>query len=282
MVFFIKAASYLPFWFLYLISDLLAFGMQHFYRKEVVLSNLTNAFPDKSPSEIQSITKAFYKNLADIIVETIKGLSISEKVLKKRVHFKNMELINDYHESQQSVLVIAAHQCNWEWLLLGGCLQMPFPIDGIYAPLKNPTMDKLMLEMRSRFGGKPINKRNALIEIMKRSKVLKALAIVADQVPGKNTEKYWTSFLNQDTAFFTGAEQLARWLKYPVIFLHVERRKRGHYEVTFRKLAEPPYDASNMNVLPGYVKEAENMIKARPHEWLWSHKRWKYKKSVYD
>jgi len=55
------------------------------------------------------------------------------------------------------------------------------------------------------------------------------------------------------------------------------RRRRGHYEVEFRKLGEPPYEKdSDQRMLERYIGELEQMIREAPSDWLWSHNRWKY------
>jgi len=282
MIFF-KLLSYLPFSVLYILSDALAFTAYRIirYRKKVVLMNLRNSFPDAPENEIIKIAKDFYRNLADIIVETMKALSISPEELKKRVHFRNVEIVQAYYDNKQSIIVMATHTGNWEWMLLSGCLQLPYPIDGVYAPLANTFYEKLMYQLRSRFGSMPIPRPDILKELSKRSKLLRATGLVADQTPTKNAEKHWVKFLNQDTAFLKGTDMLAKMTKYPVIFLSLRRIKRGYYEVSIEKIAEPPYEKNSTHILDTYIQKSEHLIRENPAAWLWSHRRWKLKKSVY-
>ena len=278
-----RVLSKLPLCLLYLLSDLLYLVVYYLvpYRKGIVFNNLRNSFPDKQPAEITRIAKSCYKNLSDITVEAIKAISISPEDLKKRVDFKDQDILEDYARKQQSVILMTTHQCNWEWLLLAGCLKLPFPLDAVYKPLHNQKADVLMLEMRSRFGGNPIPLKNIIVEMMKRKKIARGFAIVADQTPLRDEEKYWTRFLNRDTAFAVGAEKIARFTKYPVIFVAMERVKRGYYQVSLQRLAQPPYANEGYPIIERYAREAERQILAHPGDWLWSYKKWKYKKSVY-
>jgi len=252
------------------------------YRRETILSNLKNSFPEKSDQELRSMLKGIYRNLSDLVVESLKAISISENELSKRVTFKNIELLENRLSHDESVIMIAIHQCNWEWVLLAGCLKLPYPIDALYLPLKNKTVDKLMFDTRSRFGGRPISVHNALVEVMKRKKNLRAFGMLADQVPPKASDKYWTTFLNQPTAFLLGTEQLPKLIKGAAVFLGIRRVKRGYYQVDLQLIAEPPYQGMPPHhIIETYKKMAEKLILENPTDWLWSHRRWKYKKPVY-
>lgn len=281
---FIRLFSYLPFWFIYLFSDVLSFVAFRIirYRKKVVFENLQRSFPERSSTEILSIAKEFYKNLSDIIVETAKELTISKKEIVKRVSFRNTEELEEYFRNRQSVLLVTIHQGNWEWLLLAGCIRFNIPVDAVYMPLSNKNFEKLMFNARSRFGGNPIHIDDTIKEIARRSKVTRAFALLADQVPAKNASKYWTTFLNQETPFLLGPEQLARFTKYPVFYIKMNRRKRGYYEVNIEKIASPPYSKEGNPILKQFVERSEQAIVESPSEWLWSHRRWKYKKPLYD
>ncbi|MEM7548046.1 MAG: lysophospholipid acyltransferase family protein [Bacteroidota bacterium] len=284
MIFFLKLLSRLPLSVLYILSDVLAWWARVIfkYRRETVFENLKKSFPDKSEEEIKKIAKGFYTNLSDLVVETLKAISIDKNDLASRVQFNNIEMLQDYLQTKQSVIMIAIHQCNWEWMLLAGCIKLPFPIDAVYLKLNNPNMEKLMFETRSRFGGNPIPTTNALMEIMKRNRSTRAFAMLADQVPHKSVDKYWSTFLNQDTAFQLGTEQLPKLTKDPIIFMSMKRVKRGFYEVDMIKIAEPPYaKGRDFYIIESYKEVAEQLVKDHPTDWLWSHRRWKYKKPLY-
>lgn len=276
----IKLLSRLPLGVLYAFADIL-FVLVYYvagYRKTVVYNNLTNSFPEKSEAEIKAIAKAFYKRFTQYIVETLKSITISEKELLKRVKFTNVPDVQPYADAHQSIVVIASHQFNWEWALQVGCLVLPFPVDAVYQKLSNKSFDRLMVETRGRFNGKPIEKSRVLREIIKSKDRLRALGIVADQSPRPHSPKYWTNFLNQETAFFLGPEQIAKAAKYPAFFFKVERPKKGHYTVELVKLAEPPYEKEGHSILENYARETEKLIQSDPAGYMWSHRRWKLKK----
>ena len=252
------------------------------YRRETVYQNLKNSFPGYREAELRAVEKQVYKNFLDVAVETIKAIDIDAAELIERVHITNPELIEEHIKKGQSVIVLAAHQCNWEWLLLAACQQLSLPFDVVYKPLHNKKINELIFTIRARFGALPIAHHNAVIEIMKRRKTVRGFAMVADQTPLRREEKYWTTWLNQDTAFAVGAAKIAKITKYPVLFVGMKRIKRGYYEAFFKKLGVPPYDSDGYAIIEHYVRETERQIKEAPADWLWTHRKWKYKKPLYS
>jgi Kdo2-lipid IVA lauroyltransferase/acyltransferase len=274
---FFRFIAQLPLAFLYVISDFLFFLTYHVvkYRRALVRKNLSNAFPERAPKEISTIEKEFYHNLGDYTVETLKLLTIKKDELGHRVIFKNLEMLEKYALSNQSVLILASHQFNWEWLLASGNFSLPIPIDFVYQPIENKIVDQFLLSCRTRFGAHPIKRNELAREIVKRKNVLRGVAIISDQYPGqKRDKKHLTTFLHQETAFFYGTHQLASLTQYPVIYAEMRKVKRGYYEVSFVPLAEPPYEKDN-EIIERYVNAAEKVIRDYPSGWLWSHNRWK-------
>lgn len=283
-MFLLKLLSYLPMSWLYAIGDSLYFVAYHIlgYRKAVVMNNMRNAFPDKPEKEIKLLAKEFYRRFGEFIVETLKAFTISQKELSKRVKFINVPDVQHHADNNQSIVVIASHQFNWEWALLTGCIVLPFPVDAVYQRLSNKSFDKLLLDTRSRFGGKPIEKSKVLREVIKTKDRLRALGIVADQSPRKKSPKHWTQFLNQDTAFFLGSEQIAKIGKFPCYYFNVVRQGRGYYAVELVHLCSPPYDKQGHEIIEAYAKATEDSIQKDPSGYLWTHKRWKLKRDKND
>ena len=278
MVFLLKAVSRLPLGFLYFISDLLAWvaGTLFKYRREVVLQNLENSFPEKTSSEITQIASDFYHSLADLIVETVKAISIPRSNLGKRVTFQNPELPESYIKRNQRFIVLTLHLGNWEWMSLASGIHFNFLFHPLYLPLTNKAMDQLILQTRSRFGAEPLSSFKELIKAMKYDERFSAGAILADQTPPASATKFWSQFLHQDTAFLPGLEKLPKFLNCPVLFMWSKRTSRGHYEVRFEKIGEPPYEESSDSIMSNYIRIAERVIHVSPEQWLWSHRRWKY------
>lgn len=242
----------------------------------MVWKNLRNSFPEKSDADLKSIEKKFYKNLCDYAVETLKLVTIRKEELAKRMVYEPSPEIDSYKDKNQSVLVLAAHQFNWEWLVAASDFSLPMPNDFVYQPQNNKFFNHFSLVGRTRFGSYPIKRDEVARELIKRKDMLRTLAIVADQYPGyKKDKKFEATFLNQDTVFFYGANQMAIMTQYPVFFAQIKKIKRGYYKVSLLEIATPPYEKQSDVPIRNYIQEVERLIQQHPSNWLWSHNRWK-------
>lgn len=251
-------------------------------KRNVIFSNMQNSFPDMPLADVESLAKLNFKRLVYVVVEAIKTGTLTEGDIRQRVTLRNPEVIEQFAKNNQSVLMLAAHHCNWEWMLAGCSLGLSFPIDVVYKPLHDLAVDEHMKKSRSRFNARPIPNKNALIEIMQRRKEVRGFAMVADQSPVRKEEKYWTDFLNQDSSFAVGAQKIAKLTKYPVVFVGMKRLSLGHYEVFFEELGQAPYNKEGYDITEKYARFLEKMILEAPEDWMWSNRKWKRKRGVYD
>ncbi|HRG08241.1 MAG TPA: lysophospholipid acyltransferase family protein [Cyclobacteriaceae bacterium] len=281
VMFFLKLLSRIPLPILYWFSDFLFFMSYRVvgYRRKLVKKNLKNSFPEKSKAELKSIEKEFYKNLCDYAVETLKLLTISETELRKRMEFTNLPTVRAILDTQTSIIMFASHQFNWEWLLAVGSLN--HPIDFVYQQQSSKLFDDFSLAGRMRFGAYPIKREQVARESISRKSITRGIAIMADQFPGKKRDKkYWTTFLNQDTAFFQAISQLTVMLQYPVVYTAIRKKKRGYYEAEYIVIDNPPYEKGSDLMVDHYARATEKIIQENPAEWLWSHNRWKKKRPL--
>ncbi len=279
----LMAISRLPFPVLYLLSDFFYLIIYRFigYRKKVVFQNLINAFPEKSEAEIRKLVPAFYHNLCDIIVETLKLASISREEFKQHITLSNTQIVEPFVAAGKPVLMMGSHLANWEWALPAGVVSFDVPLDGIYKPLNNEFFEWFMLRLRSRLGAHLVPMKDTLRDFMRRKNTPRIISMLSDQTPPRGEIQYWTTFLNQDTGFYVGADKLSASFKYPVIFVGNRRLKRGHYEFRFEMLHDletPLSPDSEFPVTERYARKLEEWIRQNPADYLWSHRRWKHKK----
>jgi KDO2-lipid IV(A) lauroyltransferase len=97
----------------------------------------------------------------------------------------------------------------------------------------------------------------------------------SDQSPVKEHIQYWTTFLNQDTPVFLGAEKIARKTNQAVFFCKIVPIKIGYYEVEMIKLFEAAANIEEFEITEKYIKLLEQAIKEQPEYYLWTHRRWK-------
>ena len=279
----VRWLSHAPFPLLYLLSGFLGWLAYRVfpYRQHVVRENLTKAFPQFDEAQLQDVMKLYYRGFAEVLVELIKAASLSADEFRHRVRIVNLEAPQALLALGKPVILVAAHQCNWEWMLLGLSLQLGYRVDAAYKPLVNPWAQREMLAIRTRFGSRLIAAKGLLPDIIRHRKDVRAIAMVADQEPTTSEHKHWTRFLNRDTAFFMGTEEIARVTRYPVFFIAMKRVKRGFYEITIKPLVPGGESLPTGELTERYAKLCEEQIRDAPPDWPWSHKRWRLKKSLY-
>jgi KDO2-lipid IV(A) lauroyltransferase len=275
---FLKLLGYTPFWLLYFWADLIYFVCYHVigYRKNTIVQNLKNSFPEKTDQEIKEITHQFYRHFADLVVETIKAFQISEESLRKRFRYKNPEVLNELYAQGKSIALLSGHYGNWEWTTALPKI-IKHQVNVIYRPIQDETFDQYMKQVRSRFGMMMMMARisgRTMLELEKTGQ-LSATYYLTDQTALKDTD-YWMMFLNQETAVFPGAEIMATKFSQAVVFMDIQKVRRGHYEVEFTKLFDDASTTEKYEVTKAHTQFLEDIIRKRPELWLWSHKRWKH------
>ena len=272
--------SRLPMFILYLISDFFYVILYYVsgYRKEVIIKNLTYAFPEKSSEEKQQIAKKFYRHFTDIMVESIKSFSISEKQILKRYQYKNPELVNKYAKEGKSIALVSAHLANWEW-----SFSLPLVLDtkvfGAYNKLRNETFEKTLKENREKFGVTGATTAN-FIKLIKHNfenKIQGAYILLSDQSPHVEKTFHWSTFFGVKVPVHTGAEMLAKKNDLVVINYRAKKIKRGYYKTEFEVIAENPKEYKDYEISERFLAITEKNIKEQPECYLWSHKRFKHK-----
>jgi KDO2-lipid IV(A) lauroyltransferase len=281
----IYAFHLLPFWVLYRISDFMYFLVFYIikYRKAIVFKNLRNSFPEKDADEIRKVAKKYYAHLCDTFIETFACLSKSKKQMAKRFVLKDQDILMKYYNQGKSPIAITAHYGNWEWLTILP-LHTAYHIVIIYKPLTNKYFDQLIKTTRQKWGLDMITKVESVRKIYSYINQGKKFLTVylSDQTPNKSEVNYRTEFLNQDTPVFLGSEKIARKTGQPVIYLNIQKVKRGYYEVSIDDLFDKPLETADYEITNSHVKTLEKYIKRKPEYWLWSHRRWKHTRKVQD
>lgn len=268
--------SLLPFFILYAISDVAFFFIYHIagYRKKIVMNNLTIAFPDKTIEEKNSISKQFYKNLTDTFIETIKLLSISDQEFDKRISI-DTSACNEIAE-YKNIQVHSGHQMNWEYAHLAFARNMKVLWVGVYMHINNPHVDRIFLKVRRKFNSFMVPTRDFAKEMRSIYDKHYALALIADQNPGIPKNAYWLNFFNRPAPFMAGADKGATRNNTAVVFVDFVKLKRGYYKFEPTVITKNAAEFKDGEITLLYRNFLEAAIRRQPHNYLWSHRRWKW------
>lgn len=279
--------AWLPLPILYVFADVLC-PLLHYvvrYRVCTVRTNITKAFPEKDARERRRIERRFYHHLCNYIVETLWMLHATPLQIRRRINFDNLQVLYDAIAEGHDIIALFGHYCNWEWVCsIPLSMRADIQIGTIYKPLKNKNFDRFCIKLRSRFGTECIPRQRTLrvIAAHKQAQRPYVLAFIADQTPSVNNIHFWTQFLHQDTPFITGWEQIARRTNDTVVFLEMQRVRRGHYHCSIHRLAVQPATSKPFAATQCYAQMLEANIRLQPELWLWSHRRWKHHRNNHE
>lgn len=269
--------SLLPWRILYFISDGVYFLLYNIvrYRRDVVMSNLLIAFPEKSLEERKQIAKDFYKNFVDTFIETIKFLSISDKQFSERLT-GNFEVLNNLYPTGKNVQIHSGHFFNWEYMNWAIPKYSPYPFIGVYMPVGNKAFNRIILEMRQRYNGILLSAGDFRTSFHQLAKGRYALGLYADQNPGNASQSFWVPFFGKLAPFVAGPEKSARINDTAIVFVHHYKVKRGYYRADFKLITTTPKEFGRGELTKIYVSYIEDCIRKKPSNYLWSHRRWKW------
>jgi KDO2-lipid IV(A) lauroyltransferase len=273
----IRALSRLPFGVLYRLTAAIMWLLRTVLRFRVVVArdNLRRCFPDRTEAEIDSLLDEYYRQLAQVAAEFIKMADMSADQLRAHLQVQNVERVDAETRAGRSVLLLGAHQCNWEWALQATVLYLGVPIEAAYKPLHAPGFDRELRKLRCRYGAHLIAAKRLVREVVRRRGQLHAVAMHADQMPASSGRRQWLSFLGRDTAFYPGPAEIARLTGYAAFFVPMRRLSRGQYQVDFLPICAAGERLDPAVFTARYASLVEQMIRANPADWTWVHRRWK-------
>ncbi len=288
------ALSKLPLKFHYFMADILAWLMRKVlrYRYSTVMINLSRSFPDKKYKEIDRMAKDFYRHLGEIFAEAIWfGGSSYERLRRNHiVTIANPEDANEMFLSSPSMTVLSTHCGNWE--LLGGLLGYETSTGGrlvireediqvVYKKLSNKVADEVFKRNRiaplEKVGTEcEVESSNILRQAIRNKDERKMYIYPTDQAP------YWKAgkhpigeFMHQQTNVMLGSVGVACKLSHSVMYMKMKRIGRGRYEMAFIPICRNASEMTPEQIMRKYYDLLEQEINETPHNWLWTHKRWK-------
>jgi len=246
------------------------------WRRDLVVDMLGRCLPELAPSDRDAILRSFYRYLGELAAEVMHAGRISRASLEQRMRFENPEVVQQALQEGRRVMLLAAHHCNWEWLLQRCSIAFDAPLVVAYKPASWAHADRSLEFMRSRFGAEMIPAGQLVHTLLERRGRVPLLALAADQSPSaKSEQQAWLPFFGQETAFFQGPGWIGARLGYDPVFLAMRPDGRGRYVVRFEPLAPAGERLDQEQILRAYVSALERHIRDYPALYFWAYNRWK-------
>ncbi len=262
------------------------------YRSDVVMVNLSRAFPKKSYEEIREIHKRFYLHFVSIFTEMLWfGRLRGERGRKKLreshfVEFANPEVFNRLAAGARQVMLLQAHTGNWEL----SC-SLPFssygqPLDILpgqlaftYLRLHNPWAGRFVARNRLAimdgldFQGY-VESGQVMRYVMVHREQKFVFSFITDQFP-YTAHQVPVNFMHQDTVTMTGGAKVAVKLDMAVAYLRFACREGGGYTLSVEPICERAGGMDPADIMRKYYQLLEEDLEKQPWNYLWTHKRWK-------
>ena len=250
-----------------------------FYRNDIIKSNIDNAFNNLNINHKKQIINSFRIYFLNLICEIIKMISVNNSFYNNRITIKNIEILDQYYDKNQTVILMMGHHNNWEWAGQVISIKSKQKFVSVYKKLSSSFFDYFMCRLRAKNGADVIE-MNDIIKHIYEDKECKIIGLIADQNPVVNNSTNWTNFFNQSVPVIDGPEKIARKMNFPVLFCNMSKIKNGYYAITFEVIDENPKASNIGDITNKFFKRLEEKIKEEPNNYLWSHNRWKHTKKI--
>lgn len=295
----LRLLSLLPLKVHYALGRVMAFLAEKVfrYRTSDVLINLARSFPEKKYDELREIKHRFYLQLGDIIAETVwfGGCRNPERLHRKHLvelDPEGLRELNRLHELAPSVVIMVSHAGNWE--LYGGVASynysdVPLPLTEqnfciVYLKQKSKMWDEILrdnrfapLVDRKNFEGY-LESRQLVRYVFTHRGEKKFFNINTDQHPYFNAPDFMkVKFMHQECTTMRAAADLARKFSFAVCFLSYTLESRGHWKLNYIPVCDNASEMSAEEIMNRYYRLLEADIDAQPWNYLWTHRRWKFK-----
>jgi KDO2-lipid IV(A) lauroyltransferase len=279
-----RALSLLPLPVLYAVGAALAFLARVFrWRSGFVREGLARCLPDTPEAGRRRIAADFYRYLGELVAEAAHGGRIDGEELVDRLRFENAEVVEDVIKSGRRVMLLAAHHCNWEWLLLRCSTAFAVPLTAAYKPVSREAADRALTAMRSRFGATLVPAKRIVQHLIEQRGSVRLLALVADQSPPASSDQQsWRPFFGEETAFFRGPGWIGAKMGFQPVFIAMRRESRGRYIVRFVPLLASGERPDADGIISAYVQAVETHAREHPAQYFWAYNRWKRARRLYD
>lgn len=262
------------------LSGLLAFIFYYLIpiRKETVIENLTNAFPEYDERKIRNVAYNAYKSFLTAFIEILYLPKISRQGLKAAVNCPNKELIETKFKEEKGVILLSAHFGNWEYVAASVALQLNIPFSVVVKPQRNPYVTDWMNKVRTRWNNDVVSLGLSIRKIYQTLKEKKIVAMVADQRGPQESIK--VEFFGRKVSVHVGPVVLALKTGAPILYGIPVRQKDNSYKIVMHEISKdnlPEDDEEKIIELSQrHTAHLESFIREHPEQWLWMHKRWKH------
>lgn len=249
-------------------------------RRTILRRNLETAFPEAGAAEIDALARGSAEALGVSLAEFLEVASLSGEEIRRRIEVEGEENLRAARALRRGVFLLSAHLGGWELgAIRAGMLGEP--IAPVVRPLDNPLLERELSRRRTRFGNRPISKRDAARDVLRALRRRETVAILIDQnvLP---KEAVFVPFFGRLAATTPALARFQIATGAPVVPVFTWPQGGGRYRLIFESpiyaeefQADPDRDAAVRRATARYMAVTEAAIRKEPSAWLWAHDRWR-------
>jgi KDO2-lipid IV(A) lauroyltransferase len=246
--------------------------------RRIVRRNLQFAYPDWAEDRVRSTSKRIFENLGTTLLEIIQLRHLDADQLAARVAIDGGDVVAEGMADLSGAVVISAHLGNWEIAPLVIASRFGRPMVSVARIVRPPALDRWVVNSRTRFGNKIIDKQRGLKQMTRSLRQGNILGMLIDQGT-KKSEGVKATFFNRTVSATPAAAMLAIRCRCPVYAAFTVREASGFRVIVLPKL-ELKRTGDLKSDLQAHTQEMlaviEGMIREYPEQWFWVNKRWKH------
>ncbi len=249
------------------------------YRR-VALANLELAYGDTlGPKRRYELALASFENMGLTLMEAFYLPRLDERELRERIVIEGLENLHGAASRKKGVLVLTAHFGNWEVMSIAMGL-MGYKGHAVVRPLDFKPLDLHLTRIRTSSGIRLIPKNRAMRRIFEALRRGELVGILLDQ-SAILREGVFIDFFGHRACTDKGMAALALKTGAAVVPMFCLRVADGRHRIVIRPEVEMQHTGDRTRDMEDntalFTNAIEEMIRSRPDQWLWLHRRWKQK-----
>jgi len=256
--------------------------------QNIINNNLDLAFNHTlSIDEKKAIGVAAFENLTDTTFGIMKRDKMKKSDVIKNVTFENDDIVKKYQQEGKQFIFVTGHFGNWELLSQSIAIHFDLTLVGVGRELDSKVMDDILIKNRERFNVEMVYKKGAMKGCIRAISQKKIIGILVDQhLPLEQSIN--VDFFDHKVTHTPIASILSRKFNIDLIPAFISTDDYEHYKI---KIYSPIKSIKTENqeedlekITKAQAHAMETVIREKPKQWFWMHKRWKefYKKELYE
>lgn len=245
-------------------------------RTSVARNNLTAAFPETPPREIEETVRKCYRHFGALLAEFARLPLLKPENVPDLVAVENFNLLDEALKKGRGGVVVSGHLGNWE--LMGATFSvMGYPVNYVVTSQQNPRVEKLMDKLRESTGAKIIKRQEAVKGVLKALKKNELVAILADQ--DAHQAGVFVPFFRRLSSTPKGAATFALRAGSDLIFIESYRQDLNKLKIIAELISRDNLPDNREDAIieltRRFTSRLEEAVRKHPEQWFWMHRRWK-------